>query len=66
MIRDSRRHGGRSVRDSTWAAPILLAIVSAIGLTAALVADGVGDVIGWAALAVPVVVAAWYSRRSSG
>jgi|GEM_PF-5473805 len=55
--RTPRRHG-------IWTAPILLAVASAIGLSAALVADGAGDAIGAAALAVPITVAVWCLRRS--
>jgi hypothetical protein len=53
--------------------PMLLALVSAIGLLSALFADGVWDVLSWAALGTPVAVIAWYvtwpvrrRRRSLG
>ena len=43
-----------------WRMPIGLGLLSAIGLIAALLADSVGDVLSWAALAIPVAVAVWY------
>jgi hypothetical protein len=38
-----------------WAAPVLLAFVTCVGLTAALLADGAGDWLSWLSLFVPVV-----------
>lgn len=46
-----------------WAVPACLAAVTAIGLTAALVADGWGDGVSWMSLSIPVVVMLWYSFR---
>lgn len=47
-------------------APLLLALASIIGLVAALIGDGVHDVVSWAALAMPVAAIgwAWFARRS--
>jgi hypothetical protein len=42
-----------------WGAPITLGVVSAVGLVAALLADGLWDVLSWIALAVPVAVSVW-------
>lgn len=42
-----------------WRAPLWLAALSALGLVAALLSDGPGDVLAWLALAVPVLVVAW-------
>ena len=39
-----------------WGAPVVLGLLSAVGLVAALVADGLGDVISWVILTSPVVV----------
>lgn len=39
-----------------FAVPLLIGVVSAIGLTAALLGDGVWDAVSWLALGVPVVV----------
>jgi hypothetical protein len=44
--------------------PILLAILSAAGLTAALVGDGLWDVLSSLALAVPLLTALWHVWRS--
>jgi hypothetical protein len=45
-----------------WAAPTALALLSAIGLLAALLSDeGIGDLIAWVVLALPVAVSARYS-----
>ncbi|MEF8794560.1 hypothetical protein [Thiohalorhabdus sp.] len=39
-----------------WGMPLVLALVSALGLVAALLADGLGDALSWAALALPTAV----------
>ena len=52
-------------RPRVWTAPVLLGALSAVGLIAALVADGVGDAIAWAALGIPVAVSAWYGLYAS-
>jgi hypothetical protein len=44
--------------------PLLIAVVSAIGLASALLGDGMWDGLSWLTLAVPVVLAAMYWRRS--
>jgi hypothetical protein len=44
-------------RLSLWqifAAPLAVAVISSLGLVAALVGDGVWDGVSWAALAIPV------------
>lgn len=46
-------------RHRIWPVPIALGIASAIGLVAGLVSDGVGDVIAWVGLALPLVAIAW-------
>lgn len=46
-----------------WGAPIALGVLSATGLTTALVSDAWGDVWSWIGLGVPVVVMAWYGLR---
>jgi len=43
--------------------PVLLGLVSACGLIAALLFDGIGDAVSWLALAAPVVTALWYGVR---
>lgn len=42
-----------------WRMPVLLALSSVAGLTAALLDDGIGDIVSVAALSMPVVVIAW-------
>ena len=42
-----------------WAAPVLLGLSSAVGLVTALFFNGVGDVIAWVTLGIPVVVCLW-------
>lgn len=46
-------------RKQVWAAPFAIGLVSLVGLVAALLADGLGDVISWAALAVPTALSFW-------
>lgn len=38
----------------TWRVPVYVALLSSSGLLVGLVADGIGDVLAWAGLAVPV------------
>ncbi|MFL9827915.1 hypothetical protein [Rhodoplanes sp. SY1] len=62
--RTSRRASGR--RDSTariWSWPIIIALVSTAGLVAALVGDGLLDLVSWLGLGVPVAVSAWFWVR---
>lgn len=56
--------GGPS-KGRVWAIPGAIGVLSAVGLVAALVADGVSDVVSWFALGVPVAVALWYAFRPS-
>ena len=46
-----------------WGWPIALGLLSATGLTSALVSDAWGDIWSWLALGVPVAVMAWYAMR---
>jgi hypothetical protein len=43
--------------------PILLGLVSAIGLLSALLGDGLCDALSWAALGAPIAIIIWYVRR---
>jgi hypothetical protein len=43
-----------------YAAPLALAVLTAIGLVAALLADGVWDGVSWIALAAPVAMVVWF------
>jgi hypothetical protein len=40
-----------------------LAVLSAFGLTAALLSDGIGEILSWIALAAPTAVVLWFSLR---
>jgi hypothetical protein len=48
--------GNADDRPAVWRWPLLLAAVSALGLTCALVGDDWYDVLSWCLLAVPIVV----------
>jgi hypothetical protein len=48
-----------------WKVPAVLGTLSAVGLTAALFSESLGDVAAWLALSIPVVTVIWYVRRSS-
>jgi len=50
-------------RTQIWAMPILLAILTTIGLVAALLGDGVWDLVSAVTLGAPVAVGGWYSLR---
>jgi hypothetical protein len=43
-----------------FAAPLVVAVISSLGLIAALVGDGWWDGVSWAALAVPVLLYAFF------
>jgi len=53
---------GRAWR--VWGWPAAFAVLSAFGLVAALVDDGVWDLAGWIALAIPAAVCAWGCGRA--
>jgi hypothetical protein len=46
-----------------WGWPLVLAVLSAIGLISALVADGVWDGVSWLLLTAPVAVSVIYGLR---
>ncbi|WEF34543.1 hypothetical protein [Pseudoduganella chitinolytica] len=49
-----------------WGAPILLGILTTIGLVAALLGDGFLDYVSAFALGIPVGLGAWHSLRQQG
>lgn len=55
----------RALAGPVWRGPALLALLSLFGLVAALLADGLWDLLSWMALGVPVAVCAWYAWRRS-
>ena len=46
-----------------FAIPTAIALVTTAGLVTALLDDGLVDAVSWAALSVPVLVAAWSWRK---
>ncbi|MCP9626091.1 hypothetical protein NML43_03190 [Rhodopseudomonas palustris] len=48
-----------------FAAPLAIAIITALGLTTALLGDGLWDWMSWIALALPVAVAVGYWQLSA-
>ncbi|MFC0252847.1 hypothetical protein [Massilia consociata] len=46
-----------------WAMPVLLAVLTLIGLVAALLGDGAWDLVSAVTLGAPVAVGIWYSLR---
>jgi len=45
-----------------FAVPIVLGVVSTIGLVAALIGDDIWDAIGWIGLGIPLAVTVWCVR----
>lgn len=50
-------------RRQIWAMPLLLAVLTMIGLVAALFGDGVWDLVSSLTLGAPVAVGAWFALR---
>lgn len=46
-----------------WGMPILLGLLSGIGLISALLEDGLWDVMSWLTLGIPTVLMCWYWLR---
>jgi len=46
-----------------WGVPLLLGIFTTIGLVAALLGDGLWDIVSGVALGVPVLLGIWHSLR---
>jgi hypothetical protein len=53
---ERRERRGRLPAWEIWRWPIVLTLLTGVGLAAALLADGAGDAVGWAALLVPTVI----------
>ncbi len=49
--------------DQIWAIPVLLAVLTLVGLVAALLGDGVWDLVSAVTLGAPVAAGAWYGLR---
>jgi len=61
MTRKSKTRA-QSLR-TVFAAPLVMSVLSLIGLVSALAGDGLADWLSWAALATPVLAVAWAMRR---
>lgn len=50
-----------------WFWPVVVGMLSAIGLLSALLYDGLGDAVSWLTLLVPVALSVWYGwvRRNA-
>ena len=46
-----------------WGAPVLMGVITIVGLLSALLGDGVWDMVSVVALAIPVGVIGWYWSR---
>ena len=46
-----------------WAIPLLLAVLTTVGLVAALLGDGVWDLVSALTLGAPVAAGIWYGLR---
>ncbi len=46
-----------------WTAPIVLGVLTAVGLVSALLSDSTGDVLAWLTVGAPVAVVLWYWPR---
>ena len=46
-----------------WGLPLILVLLSLVGLLSALLGNGVWDVLSWATLAVPLAVVGWLGIR---
>ncbi len=47
-----------------WASPIVLGIISAIGLVSALLGDSIWDALSWVTLTAPVAAVLWFVVRA--
>lgn len=46
-----------------WATPLVIGVLSLVGLLAALTGDGVWDLVSWVTLGLPVLVTFWFLGR---
>jgi hypothetical protein len=46
-----------------WGMPILLGLLTTVGLVSALLGDGIWDIVSAFALGIPVLLGLWYSVR---
>jgi hypothetical protein len=55
----TRRKPSRQSATAIFAVPLLIAVLTSVGLVAALTGDGWRDGLSWAGLAAPVLAVAW-------
>ena len=48
-----------SARQSTFTLPLLIGLLSAVGLFSALLGDGAWDAVAWLGLGIPAVLGLW-------
>jgi len=48
-----------------WVSPVFIGVTSIVGLLAALLADGSGDILSWFTLSIPVVAIIWSLNRKA-
>ena len=48
---------------SLWGGPIVMAVLSGVGLLSALLGDGAWDWVSWLALGIPTAACLWYGLR---
>jgi len=65
MIMKAERRRNRSLGE-IFAMPVLLGVLSAIGLVVALLGDEIWDAVGWVGLGIPLLIAVWYLLRPIG
>lgn len=46
-----------------WSRPVLLGLLSGVGLVSALLGDGVWDTVSWVTLGIPVLISVWCGVR---
>jgi hypothetical protein len=49
-----------------WGWPVVLALLTAVGLLSALLGDGAWDAASWVALGIPTGVCVWFGWRGRG
>ncbi len=50
-----------------WGWPIVLGVLTSVGLVSALFSDGgMGDMLAWLTLGIPVAVGIWFALRPAG
>lgn len=52
------------MKPSVWRWPVLIGVASLVGLVSALLGDGIWDLLSWATLALPVLIAGLAWRRA--